>query len=61
MHRISARIKLAAEVGIPVLVSGEMSSTQTEPGKSLYPWPQTESRLPEWPPEARVFRSGSGR
>lgn len=35
-----------ARIGIPVLVSGEMSSTETEPGKGLYaPLPE-ESELP---------------
>ncbi|MEO5716085.1 MAG: M81 family metallopeptidase [Luteolibacter sp.] len=34
-----------ARVGIPVLVSGEMSSTETEPGKSLYAPLPTESGL----------------
>lgn len=33
-------------VGIPVLVSGEMSSTETEPGKSLYAPLADESSLP---------------
>ena len=34
-----------ARVGIPVLVSGEMSSTETEPGRSLYhPLPEESSR-----------------
>ncbi len=35
-----------ARVGIPVLVSGEMSSTTTEPGKSLYAPLRDESELP---------------
>ncbi len=34
-----------ARVGIPVLVSGEMSSTETEPGESLYAPLVAESRL----------------
>jgi microcystin degradation protein MlrC len=35
-----------ARVGIPVMVSGEMSSTETEPGRSLYAPLPTESQLP---------------
>jgi microcystin degradation protein MlrC len=35
-----------ARVGIPVLVSGEMSSTETEPGMILYAPLVTESELP---------------
>lgn len=35
-----------AWVGIPVLVSGEMSSTETEPGRGLYSPLPTESELP---------------
>ncbi len=35
-----------ARVGIPVLVSGEMSSTETEPGKRLYAPLIEESNLP---------------
>lgn len=35
-----------ARVGIPVLVSGEMSSTETEPGKSLYAPLPAESEFP---------------
>lgn len=35
-----------ARVGIPVLVSGEMSSTETEPGRGLYAPLPDESELP---------------
>lgn len=35
-----------ARVGIPVLVSGEMSSTESEPGKSIYATLAEESELP---------------
>jgi len=42
----SPRPIFRARVGIPVLVSGEMSSTETEPGKSLYAPLPTESELP---------------
>ena len=43
----SPRPVFRARVGIPVLVSGEMSSTQTEPGRGLHAPLAAESGLPE--------------